>query len=101
MPEPKTCTYGPSASTGERCGKPAVSWFTSTDGETVYAECADHDTSGLNIGHASALGARVGDIVPVRRYGKTYDAKVVEVGARGAVYATFTYDNGAVRTVKV
>jgi hypothetical protein len=41
---PTTCTVGPSAVTGERCGKPAVTTFTGRDG-TVFAECAEHDAS--------------------------------------------------------
>jgi hypothetical protein len=36
-----TCTVGPSAVTGERCGRPAVTSFTSRSGR-VYFECADH-----------------------------------------------------------
>ena len=36
-----TCTVGPSAVTGERCGKPAVTSFTSRSGKTYY-ECAEH-----------------------------------------------------------
>jgi hypothetical protein len=40
-PVPTTCTVGPSAVTGERCGKPAVTTFIGTDGIT-YAECVEH-----------------------------------------------------------
>lgn len=36
-----TCTVGPSAVTGKRCGKPAVQAFTASTGE-VFAECAEH-----------------------------------------------------------
>jgi hypothetical protein len=35
-----TCTYGPD-SHGNRCGGPAVTTFTGSDG-TVYGECVDH-----------------------------------------------------------
>lgn len=92
-----TCTHGPD-STGARCGKPAVSSFTGSDG-TVFHECAEHSTGSGSAATASA--ARVGDHVVVHRYGKAYDATVTRVGARGAVYATFTYGNGASRTVRV
>ena len=44
---------------------------------------------------------KVGDIVEVHRYGKKYYAEVTKVGAKGAAYATFTYGNGATRTVRV
>lgn len=91
----KTCTFG-----GERhrCGEPAVSSFVAGDG-TVYYECAKHDTSGLVSPNRDAL--RVGDHVKVHRYGNEYDAVVTKVGARGAAYATFTYQNGVERTVRV
>lgn len=41
VPRTKTCTVGPSATTGERCGQPAVTGFIADDG-THYYECADH-----------------------------------------------------------
>jgi len=41
---PRTCTIGPNAVDGKRCGKPAVAWFIS--GGRVYAECAEHLTPG-------------------------------------------------------
>lgn len=44
IPAPTTCTVGPSAVTGERCGAPAVVTFTGRDGK-VFAECAEHDVS--------------------------------------------------------
>jgi hypothetical protein len=40
-PSGATCTVGPDATTGERCGKPAVSSWTSRSG-TTYHECAEH-----------------------------------------------------------
>ena len=46
MSDSPTCTVGPSAVTGERCGKPAVSSFTTSRGETFH-ECAEHDTASL------------------------------------------------------
>jgi len=36
-----TCTVGPSAVTGERCGAPAITSFTTASGAVFY-ECADH-----------------------------------------------------------
>jgi hypothetical protein len=92
-----TCTVR-SAVNGA-CGKPAVyTWVSTITGET-FGECADH-FQGHNYATASS-GHQLGDIVAVHRYGKTYTARVTKVGARGAVYATFTYDNGAERTVRV
>lgn len=90
-----TCTVR-SAVAGD-CGKPAIYTFTGRNGE-VFGECADH--------HAGAhtpvtTGPRVGDKVDVHRYGFVYEGTVVEVGARGAVYAEFTYGNGAKRRVRV
>lgn len=80
------------------CGKPAVYAFTSSDGE-VFAECAAHRGPDVR---SSAYGRpALGDIVPVHRYGRVYDGKVVSVGARGAVYVEWTYDNGATRTARV
>jgi hypothetical protein len=43
---PITCTVGPSAVTGERCGKPAVTTFVGRNGE-IFAECADHAPASL------------------------------------------------------
>ena len=83
------------------CGRPAVYAFTSdiAEGE-VFAECAEHVEKPVeSIG--TGIGMRVGDKVEVHRYGKTYVATVVYVGARGRVEAEFTYGNGAVRRVAV
>ena len=82
------------------CGKPAVYTFQSRIGDEVFAECAEH-YAGPVYGAPAAAGPQVGDAVEVARYGKTYRATVTRVGARGAVYATFTYGNGATRTVRV
>ena len=41
----RNCTHGPSAVTGERCGKPAVTWFIGSDAR-VYAECVEHAAPG-------------------------------------------------------
>lgn len=92
-----TCTVVVGAA-GTRCGKPAVHTFTGRDG-TAYHECADHTTDHVAVvpGH----GCAVGDVVTVRRYGREYRATVTRVGARGAVYATFTYGKGTTRTVRV
>ena len=38
---PRSCTVGPSAVTGERCGEPAVTSFVGSRGER-YAECSEH-----------------------------------------------------------
>ena len=91
-----TCTVVVSAD-GTRCGKPAVYTFTASTGET-FAECAEHYAGPVG---AVTTGHKVGDRVEVHRYGKTYTATVVKVGARGAVYAEFVYGNGARRTVRV
>ena len=93
MHNPATCTV-------TNCGAPAV-W---SNGE--FAECAQHaaDPGALaraDRRHAHSYGHRVGDHVAVHRYGKVYDAIVTYVGPRGAAYATFRYDNGAERTVRV
>lgn len=99
--KPGTCTHGPNAIDGTRCGEPAVHWFTGADG-TVYAECRAHSTAHIaRQGTRTRDGHAVGDVVAVRRYGRTYTGEVSHVGARGAVYATFTYGNGASRTVRV
>ena len=45
---PRTCTIGPSAVTGERCDKPAVTWFIGSDAR-VYAECAEHAAPGARV----------------------------------------------------
>lgn len=92
-----TCTVTMGAVHGGRCGKPAV-WTNGT-----FAECADHAADiGALARHAPATtGHAVGDFVDVHRYGKTYRARITRVGARGAAYATFTYGNGATRTVRV
>jgi hypothetical protein len=93
-----TCTIGPYATTGERCGKPAVYTFTGMRGE-AFGECAEH-YAGYPVGRP--IGEHfVGEVVPVHRYGKTYYATVTEIGKRGAVYAEFTYGNGAKRRVRV
>ncbi len=83
--------------TGGTCGAPAVHVFKATNGAT-YAECAAHNTGTIGAGRA---GHEVGDTVEINRYGKTYTAVITRVGAKGAAYATFTYDNGATRTVRV
>ena len=90
-----TCTVVKSAVYGV-CGKPAV-W---TDGR--FAECAEcaKDPSALARMGERAGGPSVGDTVTISRYGKTYPAKVVEVGTRGAVYVEWTYGNGATRRAR-
>lgn len=95
---PAACTVWVSAAAQARCGHAAV-W---SNGE--FAECARHAAdpgSMASFKVADRFGVKVGDHVDVHRYGKVYDAVVVEVGARGAVYAEFTYGNGARRRVRV
>lgn len=91
MPEiiPTTCTIGPDAVSGKRCGQPAVTTFTGGDG-TVYAECAKHAVAGIPSD----------DTVQVHRHGRVYTGKVVK-RTRQNVYAEVTYDNGVTRTVRV
>lgn len=93
----KTCTIGPTAVHGTRCGEPAVYTWVGDDG-FEYAECARH-YPGFPVGGRG--GARVGDKVVVHRYGKEYEATVVYVGPRGRVEAEFTYGNGTKRRVRV
>jgi hypothetical protein len=97
-----TCTTR-SATRGV-CGKPAVY----TEGE--FAECAEcAATPGSMASTAHMVGRTasptygtpaVGSYVTVHRYGKAYQAKVVEVGARGAVYVEWAYGNGATRRMR-
>lgn len=91
---PTTCTYGPSAVTGERCGQPAVTTFTGADG-TPYAECAEH------AGDYAVNWARQDEVVPVVRHGKVYMGTVTKVTRAGNTYAEIIYDNGVKRTVRV
>lgn len=86
-----TCTHGPSAVTGERCGAPAVTSFTGAHGET-FAECAEH---------AVVIARSTPGTVTVRRNGRFYTGRVVHVTLGGIVYAEITYENGVVRKVRV
>ena len=90
------CTVVVSAD-GTRCGKPSVYAFASRSDGKMFAECAEHYQGAIK----HVVGCQVGDPVTVHRHGKSYAATVVKVGARGAVYAEVTYDNGATRTVRV
>jgi hypothetical protein len=90
-----TCTVVIRAD-GTRCGREAVHTFGS--GDETFAECERHHHEWDAVRTSPHA---IGDRVEVRRYGKTYIATVVEVGARGAVYAEFTYGNGARRKVRV
>lgn len=105
IPTAATCTVGPDAVTGERCGAPAVVTFTGRGGET-FAECAEHASS-FHI-HKTAIepGARVA----VRHCGIEKVGTVVAVtatrvrvavptptGKRAEVVATF--ERTAVRVV--
>lgn len=93
---PTTCTVGPSAVTGKRCGKPAV-W---SDGE--FAECAEHAADPIALARAKPItsyGPKVGDEVYIPSHGR--HGTVVYVGPRGAVKAEFSYKNGSKRVVRV
>lgn len=99
-----TCTVGVSVVRNARCDEPAVY----VDKATGFAECEKHAADPGSLASAGdkrsggyRVGYAVGDSVPVRRYGLTYEGSVVEVGKRGAVYAEFTYKNGAKRKVRV
>lgn len=61
-----TCTVGPRADTGERCGKPAVCSFVGRNGVTYY-ECADHAFPMTTA--ASSDDLRSGDKVVIRHAG--------------------------------
>jgi hypothetical protein len=92
-----SCTVVTTA-TGGRCGATGVHSFRGTCG-SIFRECAAHSTARVK---ARAVGTReVGDRVAVRRHGRVYAGTVTRVGARGATYATFTYDNGVTREVRV
>lgn len=99
IPAAAACSYGPSAVSGKRCGEPAVFSFVGSDGE-VYYECAAHSSAHV-VPRAGNAAHAVGEAVMVHRHGKDYRAVVSRVGARGAVYARFVYDNGAVREIRV
>lgn len=104
-----TCTVKAPASRGcTPCGKTAVYVEASrVHPGTVFGECAEHAAEFGSMARTAHMvgktffGVDVGDTVEVHRYGKTYHATVTRVGARGAVYAEFTYGNGARREVRV
>lgn len=94
--KPATCTVR-FAVTGA-CGEPAV-W---SNGE--FAECVKHAHDPAGLARAAAArpgGLRVDDVVEIARHGKRYLGRVCKVGARGAVYAEVTYNNGVTRVVRV
>lgn len=70
------CTVGPSAVTGERCGKPGVTSFTAR-GETFF-ECAEHNVS--HIVGRRVSGIEVGTRVTVVHIGIEKVGTVVHVG---------------------
>lgn len=91
--KPATCTVR-YAVTGA-CGEPAV-W---SNGK--FAECAEHAADAIALARPRPVVAKeVGDAVTVERHGKRYIGTVCRVGARGAVYAEVTYDNGVTRVVR-
>jgi hypothetical protein len=94
---PHTCTVGPDAIHGERCGKPAVTSFVGYDG-TEYHECAEHAVA--VIGRRTRESAQVGDVVTVNRHGKQYTGTVKRVTRTGRVFVRVRYDNGVVRVVE-
>lgn len=87
------CTYGPMASTGERCGRPAVASFRGSDGK-MYHECAVHH---MPI-PVRDLRIQKGSKVQIRRYGKVYEGVVTYTTATRAE-VRFVYKNGVERTV--
>jgi len=92
--KPTTCTVGPDAVHGKRCGKPAVK-VVKLAGMWV-AECAEHAAP------RSIAAPAVGDVVPVHRWtGKTYRGVVTRITRSGKVFARITYDNGSTKEVEV
>lgn len=87
---PITCTVGPDATTGKRCGKPAVVTFTGSNGEE-FAECAEH---------CMAHVGRTRGTVVVRRNGIDYVGRVVRETRGGRIFAEITYKNGVTRVVE-
>jgi hypothetical protein len=80
----------------QRCGKPAA-W---SDGS--FAECVEHMAQPISLSRGTKFGTiHVGAAYSIPRSGKTYAGTVSKIGTRGAIYVTFTYDNGAERTVRV
>jgi hypothetical protein len=78
---PITCTVGPSAVTGERCGKPAVTTFTGRNGE-IFAECADHAPASLaTSGMVEAAPAPHPPTKTTHAYVLVRDGKIVGYGA--------------------
>lgn len=67
-----TCTIGPYATTGERCGEPAVVTFKGRDGRT-YAECERH-------AYTARPGLEVGERVFVTHANREKIGTVTKVG---------------------
>lgn len=89
---PTTCTVGPCAVTGARCGKPAVTTFLGRYGD-VFAECAEHATFTETPAkhNAELIGARVHvyhsgvlKVGTVAKLGRKLAKVVVPVGTKGA-----------------
>jgi hypothetical protein len=90
-----TCTFGPDAISGERCGKPAVASFRGSDGQ-MYHECREHHVP-IPVRDTRR---QEGDPAKVRRYGRIYTGTIVRITPT-KYHVRFTYDNGAERTVPV
>jgi hypothetical protein len=87
-----TCTIGPNAVTGARCGAPAIISFVARDGRT-YHECADHHV------FLDPDAVKVGDSFPVRHCGVDKIGTVVRVTATRVVVDVPTY--GGRRTARI
>jgi hypothetical protein len=94
----KTCTVGPNAVTGERCGKPAVSSFVGRD-DNVYYECAEHDTSKLFAPDRNSL--KPGDSVMVSHSGVDKHGTVVSVGRTNVRVEVPTYGGSQSKVITV
>lgn len=105
VPVTATCTAGPSAVTGERCGAPAVRGFVGADGRTHRYECAgcapqtpagewERDERGMPIGYYVTVrdGARSGFLLgPYRTHGEALGQvdRGRELAERGDPFAHF------------
>jgi hypothetical protein len=95
----KTCTIGPNAVSGERCGKPAVSTFIGSNG-VEYAECAEHDVSAI-VGKSFDAVAIVGTVVEIVHVGVAKLGEVVGVTATKLRVKVPTYGGRTHKVVTV
>lgn len=87
-----TCTIGPDAVTGARCGTPAIVSFVARDGRT-YHECAAHHV------FLDSAAIKVGDPITVDHCGVRKVGTVVRVGRSRVVIDVPTY--GGKRTARI